>query len=62
MHDSKAAMLWLVDACVCQFDHKELAGRAFGIGAGGFDAFGGDATDGHGHGTHCCESLLTVHM
>lgn len=43
---------------MCQFDHKELKGRAFGIGAGGFDAFGGDATDGHGHGTHCCELLF----
>jgi len=46
------ANVFVVDTGV-QFDHKELKGRTFGIGAGGFDAFGGDATDGHGHGTHC---------
>lgn len=36
-----------------QIDHPEIAGRAFAVGKGGFDAFEGDGTDGHGHGTHC---------
>lgn len=47
-----------VSACSldpAQFDHPQLAGRAFGVGEGGFDAFGGDAADYYGHGTHCGE-------
>jgi len=46
------ANVFVVDTGI-QFNHKEIKGRAFGIGAGGFDAFGETATDGHGHGTHC---------
>jgi hypothetical protein len=38
---------------VLQIDHPEIKGRANAVAGGGFDAFGGDGTDGHGHGTHC---------
>lgn len=46
------ASVFVVDTGV-QVDHPEIAGRAFAVGKGGFDAFEGDGTDGHGHGTHC---------
>jgi hypothetical protein len=44
--------VFVVDTGI-QFDHVELAGRAKGLKDGGFDAYGEDATDQMGHGTHC---------
>lgn len=50
------ANVFIVDTGV-QIDHPEIVGRAFAVGAGGFDAFGGDGLDGHGHGTHCAGTV-----
>lgn len=51
-------LLWcaaMVRVHAVQIDHPEIKGRAHAVEGGGFDAFGADGTDGHGHGTHCGE-------
>lgn len=51
-----AANVFVVDTGA-QFDHPELKGRVFGVADGGFDAFGADAADYQGHGTHCSGTI-----
>jgi len=50
--DGQDANVFIVDTGV-QADHPELAGRVMLKADGGFDAYGGDGSDEHGHGTHC---------